>query len=168
MDLCGATLVDISVEHRGPRLANAIVWLEGISAGKRLPVARRYDITTSGCRILPRVQAAAAGGTLDVRNDDDGSHIDRFTSWPGGGLVAIVSETEAGAVVPSPTVLAKPGLVLVRCDLHPWSRGGGSRCSDIPTSPRPMSTEPSQSIRCRRAAIASLCGMSGSACTRTA
>ncbi len=123
VDLCGATLVDITVEHRGPRLANAVVWLEGLTAGKRMPVARRYDITTAGCRVLPRVQAATAGGTLDVRNDDDGSHIARFTSWPGGEPLATVPETESGAVVPSPTVLAKPGLVLVRCDLHPWSRG---------------------------------------------
>jgi hypothetical protein len=86
-------------------------------------VARRYDITSSSCRFLPRVQAAVVGGTLNVRNDDDGAHLARFTSWPGGALVATVAETEAGAVVPSPTVLAKPGLVLARCDLHPWSRG---------------------------------------------
>lgn len=83
VDLCGATLVDISVEHRGPRLANAIVWLEGIEAGKRMPVARRYDITSLSCRFLPRVQAAVVGGTLNVRNDNDGAHRARFTAWPG-------------------------------------------------------------------------------------
>lgn len=122
VDLCGSTLVDISVAHRGPSLANAVVWLEGVTAGKRLPLAKRYDITSDGCRLLPRIQAAMAGGTLNVRNADAGSHEARFTSWPKGGVIATVAETEAGAVVPTRTVLAKPGLVLVRCDLHAWSR----------------------------------------------
>ena len=31
-DVCGQTLVDVSVDHRGPRLANAVVWLQGITA----------------------------------------------------------------------------------------------------------------------------------------
>src|SRR5580658_11076213 len=79
-DLCGETLIDITVENRGPRLANAIVWLEGVTAGKRLPLARRYDITSEGCRFIPHVQAAAIGGTLDVRNADPGAHLARFTS----------------------------------------------------------------------------------------
>jgi hypothetical protein len=123
VDLCGETLVDISVEHHGAELANVIVWLDGVAAGKPFPVTRRYDVTNDQCRVVPRVQAAIAGGTLNVRNADQGTHVARFTRGSDGAVLATVAETEPGAVVPMRTVLARPALVEVQCDLHPWSRG---------------------------------------------
>jgi Carboxypeptidase regulatory-like domain len=121
-DVCGQTLVDPSVDHRGPLLANAVVWLDGVTSGKPLPIARRYDITNEGCRLVPRIQAAVAGGTLDVRNSDQALTRTRFIQSGTRTVLATVMETEAGAVVPSRKVLATPGLVEVECDTHPWAR----------------------------------------------
>jgi hypothetical protein len=122
VDVCGQTLVDPSVDHRGPLLANAVVWLDGVATGKPMPVARRYDITSEGCRLVPRVQAAIAGGTLDVRNSDQATTRTRFVQSGSRTVLAAVLETEAGTVVPSRKVLATPGLVEVGCDTHPWAR----------------------------------------------
>jgi hypothetical protein len=122
VDVCGQTLVDPSVDHRGPLLANAVVWLDGVATGKPMPVARRYDITSEGCRLVPRVQAAIAGGTLDVRNSDQATTRTRFVQSGSRAVLAAVLETEAGTVVPSRKVLAAPGLVEVGCDTHPWAR----------------------------------------------
>ncbi len=122
-DVCGQTLVDVSVDHRGPRLASAVVWLSGITAGKHLPYARRYDITTVGCRLVPRVQAGIVGGTLNVGNADQTTHRTVFSRKETGAALATVQETEAGAVVPTTAVLSVPGMVEVRCDQHPWTHG---------------------------------------------
>jgi Carboxypeptidase regulatory-like domain len=122
-DVCGQTLVDVSVDHRGPHLANAVVWLTGITAGKHLPYVRRYDVTTVSCRLVPRVQAGVVGGTLNVGNADQTTHRTVFTRQETGAALATVQETEAGAVVPTTAVLAMSGLVEVRCDQHPWTHG---------------------------------------------
>jgi hypothetical protein len=120
--ICGQTIVPVTVVHRGPRLTNAVVWLDGVAAGKPIPLVRRYDLTTEGCQLLPRVQTAIAGGTLDVRSDDQVTHLTRFIQHGTSNVLATIPETEAGAVVPSRTALAASGLVEVRCDVHPWSQ----------------------------------------------
>jgi hypothetical protein len=122
-DVCGASLVDVSIVHAGPRLADAIVWVNGITAGKHLPVARRFDVIAHGCRFIPRVQAAIVGGTLDVRSADRVVHHTRLTRAGSGQMVAIIPETEAGEVVPVHPALAVPGLLELRCDRHPWMHG---------------------------------------------
>jgi hypothetical protein len=122
-DVCGQSLIDVSVDHRGPRLANAVVWVTGIVAGKAMPFTRRYDVTTVGCRIVPRVQAAAVGGTVNVGNADPATSRTQFRRVATGAVLAAIQETEAGAVVPSAAILAIPGLVEIRCDQHPWMRG---------------------------------------------
>jgi Carboxypeptidase regulatory-like domain len=122
IEVCGQTLVDPTVDHRGPLLANAVVWVDGVTAGKALPIVRRYDIANEGCRIVPRIQAVVAGGTLDVLNADQTTHLTRFIRSSSGAVLATVPETEAGAVVPSRAVLASAGVVEVRCDLHPWAK----------------------------------------------
>ena len=121
-DVCGQTLVDPTVDHRGPLLANAVVWVDGVAAGKPLPVVRRYDLTNEGCRLVPRIQAAVTGGTLNVRNADQATHLTRFVLSANRTLLASVPETKAGAVVPSRAVLASPGVVEVSCDMHPWAK----------------------------------------------
>ena len=104
----------------GDRVAGAVVWLEGVRAGKPLPSLRRYDLVTRHCDAQPMTQAAIAGGMLEVRNMDPMVHRTRFLV--GGATVDVVDESDAGQVVPTPTVLAHPGLVAVRCDLHPATR----------------------------------------------
>jgi hypothetical protein len=120
-DVCGSTLVDPTVQHRGPNLAGAVVWISGVTSGKHLPYTRRFDIVTQGCKFVPRVQAAIVGGTLDVRSTDATTH--RTTFARDGKTIAVIGETEEGQVVPNAMVLGEPGLLQVGCTLHPWSKG---------------------------------------------
>lgn len=114
---CGATPHVTLVEGRGDRVAGAVVWIEDLRAGKPLPILRRYELTTARCAARPMVQAAVAGGMLNVRSRDPLTHRTRFLA--GARTVDVVAETDAGQVVPTAAVLAQPGLIEVRCDLHP-------------------------------------------------
>jgi hypothetical protein len=121
--VCGATLTDRTTDRRGDRLGGVVVWLADVRAGKVLPRARRFELTNERCQITPRVQAAVVGGTLNVRNADPTQHRTRFLRQGAGDVLALVSQTDAGQVVPVERVLVAPGLVEVRNDQHPWMRG---------------------------------------------
>jgi len=104
-----------------------IVWLDDVRTGKALPLARRFEIDHQNSELIPRAQAAIAGGMLNVRNADDSAHRARFTlsgvSGRADSVLAVVEESGAGQVVPSPGPLGRAGLVTVTCDLHPATRG---------------------------------------------
>ncbi len=108
------------VEGSGDRIAGAVVWLEGIRAGKPLPSLRRYALTTRRCVARPMTQAAITGGMLDVQSLDPITHKTRFVA--AGATIDVVDQSNAGQVVPTAAVLAHPGLVTVRCDVHPVTR----------------------------------------------
>jgi len=108
------------VEGSADRVAGAVVWLEGIRAGKPLPSLRRYDLATRHCEARPMTQAAIAGGMLDVQNLDPVAHRTRFTM--AGATLDVVDQSDAGQVVPTAAVIAHRGLVAVRCDVHPGTR----------------------------------------------
>ena len=108
------------VEGSGDRVAGAVVWLEGIHAGKPLPSLKRYDLATRHCEARPMTQAVIAGGMLNVQNLDPVAHRTRFTM--GGATLDVVGQSDAGQVVPTAVVIAHPGLVAVRCDVHPSTR----------------------------------------------
>ena len=109
--------------HKGTRLGNVIVWLEGVKSGKALPLAKRYTVNQDGCRVVPRVQAVVAGGTLNVHSSDPLVHKTRFARAGSRELVSLVSEVDAGEVVPDAKIVAKPDLIEISCDLHPWTHG---------------------------------------------
>jgi hypothetical protein len=108
------------VEGSADRIGGAIVWLEGIHAGKPLPSLRRYELTTRRCAARPMTQGAIAGGMLDVQSMDPVTHRTRFVA--SGATIDVVDQSDAGQVVPTATVLAHPGLVAVKCDVHPVTR----------------------------------------------
>jgi hypothetical protein len=118
---CGATPRVSLVEGAGDRVAGAVVWIDDLRAGKPLPMMRRYDLTTARCAARPAVQAAVAGGMLDVRSRDPIAHRTRFLL--GAATLDVVDENDAGQVVPTAAVLAHAGLVEVRCDLHAATHG---------------------------------------------
>ena len=120
---CGAEVTDGTIEHDGASLAGAVVWLEGIRAGKPLPFVRRYDVINEGCLIAPRIQAAIVGGTLNIRSLDPVTHRTRLIRQGVAKPVALVSETDEGQVVPLDHALEVAGQLEVRCDVHPWTRG---------------------------------------------
>ncbi len=106
------------------RAGDAIVWLSDVRSGKPLPLSRRYEIDHEGNALVPATQAVIAGGTLNVRNDDETPHRARFTLSGGGAdsVLGTVTETGAGQVVPAQKLLRRAGLVVVTCDLHPDTR----------------------------------------------
>ena len=120
---CGAELTDAAIEHDGPSLGGAVVWLEGLRTGKPLPLVRRYDVVNEGCLIAPRIQAAIVGGTLNIRSLDPVTHRTRLIRQGMDKPVALVTETDEGQVVPLDHALDTPGQIEVRCDPHPWTRG---------------------------------------------
>jgi Polysaccharide lyase family 4, domain II len=120
--VCGPTVLDGGVVHSGDGLGEALVWLPDIRAGKALPVLRRYQVVNVQCGLEPRVQAVLTGGTLNIRNDDPILHRTRILRAATGETLQLVSENDAGQVVPSERVLARPGVLELRCDRHPWTR----------------------------------------------
>jgi hypothetical protein len=122
-DVCGQHMRIRLVDHRGDKLVNVVVWLADVHVGKALPIDRRFDISSEECGLDPRVQAVIAGGTLNVFNGDRAVHRTRFLRAGTDSVIALVHETDAGQVVPVRSVLAEPGLVEVRCDMHPYTHG---------------------------------------------
>lgn len=99
----------------------ALVWIADLRAGKPLPTEKRYTLTIEHCQAAPGVQAALAGGTLNVLNLDPTDHRTRFLTAAGGTL-DVVHQFDAGQLVPKTGLLGTPGLLEVRCDVHPWTR----------------------------------------------
>lgn len=124
---------DLSVCHpftdswmpsRDGGVGNAVVWLVGITHGRALTAPRRAALTLDGCQLGPRVLLMAAGGTVLVTSRDAMTSRLRFADVSALDSVrATVAFTDAGQVVPSSAVAARPGILTVRDDWHPWVRG---------------------------------------------
>jgi hypothetical protein len=119
--VCGMSFTRRSLERRGNRAVGAVVWIDGLRSGKPLPLERRFDITNGRCLITPELQAAIAGGTLNVQNLDAVEHRTRITRRGSGELLATVRETDEGQVVPNEHVLTKAGVLELTCAAHPWT-----------------------------------------------
>jgi hypothetical protein len=120
---CGSAWPDSSIVRDDAALGAVVVWLSDIALGKALPVERRTEILNRSCKLQPRLQAVIAGTTVNVRNDDRLLHTTRFVRAASDDTVATIPLTDDGQVVPNERIAAEPGLILVRCDQHPWMRG---------------------------------------------
>ena len=69
-NVCDATIHLPTLSLQDSTLAEVVVWLADIRAGRPLPASRRFELVAQKCSFAPHVQAVAAGGTLNVRNDD--------------------------------------------------------------------------------------------------
>lgn len=121
--VCGDSAVVHAVRLDGSSLANALVWVDGITRGKTLPETRRTTVTIERCQFDPKLTAVVAGSTVNVLSRDRASHNVRFYREGHGTPVATVMTVDAGQVVPSETIAATPGIVEARCEVHPWVRG---------------------------------------------
>lgn len=122
-NVCGTQFIDTTMVRDGDGLGGVIVWLDGVTTGKAMPYIRRHDIANDGCRLTPRVQAVAAGGTLNVRSLDRVVHRNRVRrDGDPDSAGVLVTVNDEGQVVPIEHVLGTPGLLEVRCDQHPWTR----------------------------------------------
>ena len=122
-DVCGAQLRDGGIVHSGNRLGETVVWLADIRGGKPVPLERRFAVENDDCKLVPRVQAALVGGTVNVGSEDAAVHRTRFVRQGANETVATVTEHDEGQVVPVSDILAQPGLLAITCDNHPWTRG---------------------------------------------
>lgn len=122
VEVCGGAIADASLDRGDGTLGGVVVWLEGIAAGKPMPLVRRYDVTNDRCMLRPRVQAAVTGGTLNVRSLDRTTHRTRISRAGEYEPLAIVTETEDGQVVPVEHVLDAAGPLELTCGTHPWTR----------------------------------------------
>ena len=121
--VCGASLVDRTIVRRGKGLGDVVVWLVDARGGKPLPLQRRFTVDNVRCRIEPRVQAVIAGGTLNVRSSDALLHRTRAVRYGTDEVLARWQHNDFGQVVPDDRVLREPGLIELRSDVHPWTRG---------------------------------------------
>ena len=119
--VCGAAFTRRGIDRAANRAIGVIVWIDGLRAGKPLPPDRRFEVLNQNCLIFPEVQAAIAGGTLNVRNLDAAEHRTRITRSETSEVLATIRETDEGQVVPNERVLAKPGVLRLTCDVHAWT-----------------------------------------------
>ena len=117
------------VSSRAGGVGNSVVWLAGVTQGPRDDAPRRVRVLLDGCRLEPRVQRVAAGGTVMLTSRDAMMTRLQFLDLDGGSASrgtfsrGTVLFNDAGQVVPSSEAAQRPGLVLIRDDLHPWVRG---------------------------------------------
>lgn len=104
-------------------VANALVWVDGIAAGKPLPELRRERVTVENCRLEPRIVAVTSGSTVNVLSRDPVVHDMRFFRENGGDPVTRLLTVDEGQVIPSERIAAEAGIVEARCARHPWLRG---------------------------------------------
>jgi hypothetical protein len=110
------------IDRRGDRLVGVVVWIDGLRSGKPIPIEKRFEIANDRCMLMPEVQTAIAGGTLNVQNLDATEHRTRITRLDDGRFLASIRETDEGQVVPNEQVLANRGILELSCEVHPWTR----------------------------------------------
>jgi len=127
--VCGAVVPDESlVVDAGGGLRNAVVVLRGVTRGRSLTADALVD--NARCRFSPRVQVAARGRPLRVRNSDSVLHnTHAFLIGPPEVSVANLALASAGQTMDLghrlTSRLPPEGEAVVRlgCDVHPWMTG---------------------------------------------
>jgi plastocyanin len=112
-ETCGPSVPDESLLVSGSGVEDVVVRVD-VPGVKAEP--RTLTLDQRGCRYLPRVQAAAPGSTLELRNGDPILH-----NVHGYAGVA----TAFNVPMPfkdgrTPRTLARPGVIKVGCDVHAW------------------------------------------------
>jgi hypothetical protein len=122
--VCGATVLDGSLQvDAAGGVADVVVWLEARpepAVGGPAEVQATPVLDQRGCRYLPPVIAARTGSTLRIRNSDPLTHTVHGVSEDGRTEFNLAMPLERMELVR--TLPARPGTILVRCDVHPWMR----------------------------------------------
>lgn len=121
-EACGDTLVNKTLLV-GPSkgIRNAIVSIEGITAGKTFAVSAEPYLTNKGCAFEPRVQVVPVGTRLAVRNDDPILHNTHAYFGEAETVFNIALPIKDLSVKKE---LKQPGLIRLVCDAgHTWMHG---------------------------------------------
>jgi plastocyanin len=116
-EVCGTSLPDERlVTGAGGTLANAVVYLADVKAGKAGHLEQPIKLTNKKCQFVPHVLSATVGQTLEIHNDDPFLH-------DAHGLLG--SKTLFNrAILKGQTVrvpLSEMGLVRINCNIrHTW------------------------------------------------
>lgn len=118
-DSCGETVLARDVVVRDGSLANAVAFIEGIG-GESEP--GEYSLSNSDCRFDPPVLAVTVGSELVVANHDDMMHNTHlFLRYDSRRrTVGNWALPRKGAVLRNDRALRRPGIIDVKCDVHPW------------------------------------------------
>jgi hypothetical protein len=121
--VCGDSASVTETDANGMSLSNVLVWIDGLTAGKRLPEVRRETLTIERCRFTPRLLAVTAGTTINVFSRDGMTHTWRFYREGVEQPIDEIWTVDVGQVVPSEKIAKEPGIVEARDVQQPWARG---------------------------------------------
>jgi hypothetical protein len=119
---CGKPLTVQLLARSNGKVANAVVWLTDVRAGRPLPNDRRFELTNDNCAWDPQLQTALAGGTLNVVNDDPLVERAFATDVSTGDTVAVAPFTDEGQVIPYDRLLRSPAVLEFSVESRPMSR----------------------------------------------
>jgi hypothetical protein len=103
-------------------VGGAVVWLEGVTEGLADDAPRRAPLVLDRCRLEPRLQRVAVGGTVMVNGRDAIFARLRFVAAGRSTPLTTVFLSDVGQVVPVSAATASPGLVRIADERHPWMR----------------------------------------------
>jgi len=107
----------VSPENKG--LKNAVIYLEGIKAGKAFSkVAPKLQ--QEGCQYVPHVQVVPAGASVEIVNQDDTLHNVHSYFDPDGKRSTLFNIAQPIKGKKDHKKLTKVGVVKVECDVHRW------------------------------------------------
>ncbi|HYW50471.1 MAG TPA: hypothetical protein VE861_07690 [Gemmatimonadaceae bacterium] len=121
---CGATMIDHLVAQRGGALAGALVWIEGptpIIAGAGV-TEHRPTVAYQLCELLPRLQLASPGSTLQlVMRDERADSLVVVPAQPSLPIDTISFVTD-GQLVPLRQRAESAGVLGIHATRLPWAR----------------------------------------------
>lgn len=112
-ETCGPAVPDEVVLVSEGGLENVVVRVE---VPGRAAEPRTLTLDQRRCRYLPRVQAAAPGSTLELRNGDPVLHNVHGYA----GVATAFNVPMPFQDGKAPRKLARPGVIRVGCDVHSW------------------------------------------------
>jgi hypothetical protein len=118
---CGATRMDEtwSIAPDGG-IRDVVVYLVGVKGGRKLDAEVKPVVDQQGCRYLPHVQVVPLGAVLSVNSSDPVMHNIHFFY---NGATAVNFAMPPGSRARA-RKMDKPGGQQLKCDVHPFMRGG--------------------------------------------
>jgi len=117
-DVCGSSHPNPAAPSMGGGVANCIIGIESITAGKDF-AKKDYTLDQKTCDFLPHVQIVNLGSPIIVSNSDKvlhNYHINRNGE-------TVINEAQPEGAPPREVELKQKGLHSISCDVHPWMRG---------------------------------------------
>ncbi len=114
---CGNRLPAKKFVIKDRKIANVVVSLVGIKAGKAIP-GGAVTVTNLNCEFVPHVAVGFLGNKIILKTDDPVLHtFDIHTSLNGKELFHVGLHEKGSAVTKK---LSKTGLLDLSCYVHPW------------------------------------------------